>query len=707
MTTPHSSDGTLADRSKTLPPDARSGHTLTSGNAADDGARPVCVLPDALVDQIAAGEVVERPASVLKELVENALDAGATSICVEIEDGGRRRISVIDDGVGMTPADARLCLRRHATSKITSMQELLTTRTMGFRGEALAAIASVSRLTLVTRRRSSRDATRVIAVDGAEPEILTANAEPGTSVTVEDLFHNVPARRSFLKSAATEARECLELIHALTLSRPDVAIEYRHNGKAQLSAPVAGPRSSATGSEAEFLSALRERAGVVFGSEAATGMIAVSRTSQYGSVIGLVSPPGVERTSGRDMYTFVNARAVRDRLLRFAVLRGYHSHLLRGRFPMVALHVNLDPALVDVNVHPAKTEVRFQYGSELQGLIALAIREGIRSGNWADARPELVAGAQSTVDRSVASPGVFAPSSRLTDTTTSNSDGRRTVMSFDGPARPNTFAARSPGPAPSSGSASTSRAGVPSYAGSPGIAPAALAGSNSRGTLFDEFGDIAASRSTQLAGESGSASEAREARIDFSELIWVGEFGRCFQFFATRGENEQLLVVDQHAFHERIVFERLVRDPDLLRRTQPLLVPESFSMSAAEVDQLRGRGDVLKRCGFSVDIVSDTSLEVRAVPALLAGRDIGAALAALASPLETAIPTEDASGIAHDVLATLACHAAVRSGESLGADERRQLLREAAGVDFYHNCPHGRRVLRWFSRSEVSRWFDR
>ncbi len=319
------------------------------------------LLADDVINKIAAGEVVERPASVVKELVENALDAGARSIQVELEDGGRKAIAITDDGCGMDEGDALLALKRHATSKIKSVDDLYATSTMGFRGEALASIASVSRLTMTTRERDAGAAVRIEMSGSGAPDVQRGiAAAPGTSLACRDLFYNVPARQKFLKSTASELGAVSEFFDAAILCWPQIRLRLVHNNKEVVASAAVMPDGT-TSVCGLGEAALRARAASVFGEEVASQLLYVNEADSHAAVEGLVSPPGLEKSHSKSMFTFVNRRWVKDKTLRFAIQRGYHSHLLKGKYPVVALHVVVDPSVVDVNVHPAKTEVRFQY----------------------------------------------------------------------------------------------------------------------------------------------------------------------------------------------------------------------------------------------------------------------------------------------------------------------------------------------------------
>jgi DNA mismatch repair protein MutL len=588
------------------------------------------LLADDVINQIAAGEVVERPASVVKELVENALDAGARDVQVELVDGGCKSIAVVDDGCGMEEGDALLALRRHATSKIRSVDDLYVASSMGFRGEALASIASVSRLTLTTRERSAAAGTRIELDGSANPEVKrNVAAAPGTSLSCRDLFFNVPARLKFLKSPASELGAVSEFFDAAILCWPAVRLRLVNNRREVVAAAAAQPEDGRIGE-----SALRTRAAAVFGNEVAAQLIYVHEADVHASVEGLVSPPGVEKVNSKSMFTFVNHRWVKDKTLRYAIQRGYHSHLLKGKYPVVALHVTVDPALVDVNVHPAKTEVRFQYGSEVQAVVVRAIMKALRKGDWA--RP------------------MFSPAPVMDENTPV-----REVW-----ATPATTSWR----------------------------PSPMASATRR--VYDAV-------TVPVRDDAPDFSQAAPAEIPWAQMKFLGSVGKCYLMFT---DGDRLLAVDQHAWHERIIFERLSRDRTLLHQSQTLMIPELVELPAASIDALRSGLTTLVDNGFALEITGETSVEVAGVPSILAHRDPQEMLSLLSQKGFGSSATAD---LAQDLLATYACHSAVRAGEELGPDELARLMREASEVDFQHNCPHGRRVFRWWESDQIGRWFDR
>ncbi|MBC7658189.1 MAG: DNA mismatch repair endonuclease MutL [Chitinophagaceae bacterium] len=689
----------------------------------------VHLLDDELINKIAAGEVVERPASVVKELVENAIDAGSTTIRVSLKDGGRTLIEISDDGLGMIPEDAVLALKRHTTSKLRNADDLFEVATMGFRGEALASISSVSRFTLQTMSRDSVEGIRVHHEDGVTTRSPWQGSF-GTSVTIKDIFYNVPARKTFMKTAAAEFAVCHEYLQALALAHPQLGFRLLHNDKEIFSvSPLPIPDGWAKGEQA-----LRLRTQAILGEELVSQLVYLQHQDRHVRLEGLISPPGVDKGTAKHIFTFVNSRWVKDKVLRYGILRGYHSHILRGKFPVVLLHADIEASLVDVNVHPAKTELRFQYGTEVQASIAMAIRDGLRQGAWGSSKPNPSISASTSYapkppalsspssaptapayaqakapddfdlllskDKkdSIADFAAIAlreastpsPSLDLGASSTDRSSGiKRTTMPFDGPVQATPVYPHYPKPDPSLERKSEGRFQTPAR---PPILPKAahpLAKEPRVATPPDIFA------STHTPGASASALEKN---IPWDELRFVGAFQKCFLFFE---HEDQLLVVDQHAFHERILYERLLKNPDLLKRTQPLLMPEVLNFSPAECVEFSEKKAEFKKLGFDYDVVSAEEIEVRAVPSLLVNKDIQGTFASLLHG------TKDHQEILHDVLASVACHAAVRAGEELPEPELKQLVSEAKTVDFFLNCPHGRRVLRWWKANQVAAWFDR
>ena len=769
----------------------------------------IAMLDEGIINKIAAGEVVERPSSVLKELIENALDAGTKSIEVEIESGGVRKIVVRDHGSGMEPEDARLAVRRHATSKITSVDDLFQVHSLGFRGEALASIAAVSEFSLQTAANESGQGLKLTTDGGEDFRESSWNGIRGTVVTVANLFHNVPARLKFLKTTATESSHCLEVMQHAALCSPGVGFILRHNGKELMRlAPVAVEHSSSSvankmakvakpeaSQDAEISllpppfgeQAIRQRTADLLGSDKAASLLYLCETSSHGRVEGLISPPGYEVASTKQLYTFVNNRAVKDRTIRYGILRGYHSHLLKGRYPVAVLHIQMDPALIDVNVHPAKTEVRFQYGGEVQNMIALAIRGKLRGAAWSSNYTE----AKSADSSHVAPNHRGQAATVFSDFKTAFSDQTPSAKSSSAWAKSDLSSGQSTGVWPTSARGNAPTDGIGSLPGRPANSSykpvsagasvrvqgyAGLSdGLNSQGdSSFQDYNSHQSGQdptcSTTGPGRSdyptADLAVDRRARrgegnrdraiIPWDELQYLGSFAKCYLIFAAplgieletdsiepnidklsnqeryygrregndgggsgaqgyksvqQSSGEHLLVVDQHAFHERILFERLSNNPALLGNSQQLLVPEALVLAPTVVSNLAdGLGD-LKARGFDFAVLNETTIEVRSVPAILSNSDLETLFVDLtgidASLKDDLEPADTNAELSRLILATIACHSAVRAGEHLSTDDLQMLLSEAGQVDFYHNCPHGRRVFKWWSRTEVARWFDR
>ena len=644
------------------------------------------ILPDEVVNKIAAGEVVERPSSVVKELVENSLDAKATKIIVELIEGGTRSIVVADNGRGIRKKDIPLTIYRHATSKIETASDLFSINTMGFRGEALAAISSVSKFTLKSRH-ISEPMGGVLKISNDEellsPVVDSYDGPSGTIIMVEELFFNVPARSKFLKRASTEYAHIFELIQALSLTNPSVDFVLLHNNKEVFRAYSLDESSEVTENS------LRERAKAVFKTDA-DKLIYVEDKNDYGCIKALISPPGLDRPTSKHIFAFVNGRWVKDKTVRSGIFRGYHGHLLKGRNPLGVIVIEQDPSLVDVNAHPAKTEVRFQYPGEVGALIALAIRSGIRQGGWAKS-PETIQASPRADDHSNHSFNSYNQQSRPT--------------SFDAKLRSGDLKFNSaPGVESSidikSGAPKTFRAGTLSSSKATFSVP-----ENTKRSIMTFSG--VDQNTEQLFDKPVMSSDKNENRqiIPWQELEFIGTFAKCYLVF--EGTHEELLLVDQHAFHERILFEKISEDRNLLLQAQPLMIPENISLGAEQVACLQEMVSQLETMSFSFRQISETEVEVTKIPSLLAGKDLCELFSELAEHSWNESGLKANAEIMENILATIACHSAVRSGEILTENEMTQLLTQANSVDFYHNCPHGRRVFRWFKKSEVARWFDR
>jgi len=631
----------------------------------------VAVLPDQVIDQIAAGEVVERPASVVKELVDNALDAGARAITIDVEGGGRRLIRVVDDGVGMDADDARLALARHATSKLRAVDDLTTITTLGFRGEALPSIASVSRLVLTTRTRDSDAAIAVTVDNGAIVATAAAGAPPGTSVVVRDLLATVPARLKFLRGETTEAAHVTETVMRLAMAHPEVAFRLHHNGRAALEVP-AQP------------AAARVRA--VLGARLADRLHEVAHVEGGVAVRAFLAAPELAQSTARGVHLFAGRRWVRDRGLLQAVAMGYGELVPRGRYPVAAVFVDVPGADIDVNVHPQKLEVRFSD----PGLVTTAVRHAVRNG--VAAAPWLTESAGRAAVQMQAIAGTAPP----------GWTGPR-------PQRADDLAGRY--------AADTMRALFP--AGGLGRAPSqqgALALGREAGPRWPAPPPRATPASPRPAPATSTASPAAAAppadepdAVDappayFAALRYLGQIDRTY--LVCEGDGE-LVLLDQHAAHERVAFQRLKdRAEHGEVAVQRLLFPSVIELPPAEAALCAEHGAVLAKVGFEVEPFGGAAIAVKAVPAGLR-EDATSVLRELLGELAERGGSRALTERLDHVLATVACHSVVRAGDALSTDEVVALLAQMDGIDFRAHCPHGRPVLLRIGTSEIARRFGR
>jgi DNA mismatch repair protein MutL len=602
--------------------------------ACGAGERPprIRVLPADLADQIAAGEVVERPASVVKELAENALDAGARRIEIDVEGGGRRLVRVVDDGGGMTLAEARLALLRHATSKLAALADLFSLSTMGFRGEALPSIAAVSRFTLITRTPDAPGAWRLEVEGGVEQGAREVGAAVGTQVEARDLLWNVPARLKFLKAEPTEAAHVTEAVLRLALANPAVGFRLRHGGRLAVDLP---PHASA----AERVRAVvgRQLAGRLVGGEAEESGVRVRL---------FLAPPDEAQTTSRGVQLFVGRRFVRDRSLLHAVGMGYGELVPRGRYPTAIVFVDPPEGTVDVNVHPQKIEVRFARPQEVLAAVRHAVARVLAGAPWLAERPGTTPSPVSMY--AVASP---SPPVALSDVASRYADRQAELL---GGYRP-----------------SPAHVAAPPQPHAPPQAPA-------RPTAESFFG----------------------------RLAYLGQLDRTYLVCEAAGE---LVLIDQHAAHERIAFQRL-REAHRTSgpRTQRLLFPRTIELEARQAAAAAEHAPALAAIGFEVEpFGAGGAFALRASPVDLADAEVVPTLLELL----TELAETDASRAVGDrvdlMLATVACHSVVRAGDTLSAAEAEALLEAMDGVDYRAHCPHGRPVLLRISIAEIARRFGR
>jgi DNA mismatch repair protein MutL len=603
---------------------------------------PVRQLDPALINRIAAGEVVERPASVVKELIENALDAGARRIDVLTDGGGRRLIRVADDGAGMTREDLDLSVERHATSKLDG-DDLLAIKTLGFRGEALPSIGAVARLAITTRHAGEPHAWTITVEAGEKGDIRPAALSEGTRVEVRDLFFATPARLKFMKSDRAEGEAIREVVRRLAMSRPDVAFTLAGEERAPVTWSAALP--DATGRLA--------RLGDVLGAEFRANAVAVAGGREGLAIEGFAGLPTYSRANALGQYLFVNGRPVRDRLMLGAVRGAYADHMSRDRHAVVALFVSLDPREVDVNVHPAKTEVRFRDAGLVRALIVRSLQEALNR----DSQRTATGGGQATV--SAFRPAYAVPSR--------NWDWRRS------PARP-------PG-------APIGVGAVPMPAG---FAEAAQAAFDAGAPSADASADVGAPSPELVDHPLGAA------RAQVHETYIVAQ---------TR---DGIVIVDQHAAHERLVYEKMkaALDKTGIAR-QILLIPDVVDLDDADVERLAARADELARFGLVIEAFGPGAIMVRETPAMLGEVDCRRLLVDLAEHMaewDETLPLE--RRLMH-VAATMACHGSVRAGRRLKPDEMNALLREMEVTPNSGQCNHGRPTYVELKLGDIERLFGR
>lgn len=710
----------------------------------------IALMPEELANQIAAGEVVERPASVVKELVENSLDAGASRIDVDIEGGGLSLVRVTDDGSGMSPGDAELCLLRHATSKLRSADDLFHLETMGFRGEALASIASVSRLSLTTRSQEALAAYRIL-IEGGQKQSPSreVGGAVGTQFEVRDLFYNVPARLKFMKSESTESSHIAETILRLALAFPGVHFRLRQKGQGGLKIALdLPPNKSALERSRAALAARGKVVGppLLFEGHAAVSGMAVEAH---------VGAPADSTAVPRNVFLLVNRRFVRDRSLLHAALSGYGELLEKGRYPLLVLHLTLDPATVDVNVHPQKLEVRLQQADAVYSLVREATRNVCSKAPWlrgvkldeAAAPMAAAAGAERVYTVGAATPVLAEP--RPAYGSPAPSSGSQ-AGSFSAPASSGQGGAGKPRAvehqlplsafAPSTGLAEhrarlrqavqlyapAGEGGAPSADGDNPEDPSHTAPDpTSAGTFAPDLAAVApgaASAMSDSAPSSLTASGSADlgtapggAGLPFLQLVQSTYLGQLYRTYLLCEQGDELLLIDQHAAHERVVFERLrAAHRQAPLAAQRLLFPVSLEFDARRVALIGEFSGELTSLGFELQPFGGRSFALLAAPDLgsygrgAAGlRDPEALLRQVLDDLEEHGRSETLAARTDLLLATMACHSAVRAGDVLDEAKVRGLLSAMDEVHYSPYCPHGRPVLVRLSRGELERRFGR
>jgi DNA mismatch repair protein MutL len=624
------------------------------------------ILPEIISNKIAAGEVVERPASVVKELVENALDADSTKIVVEVEKGGRRLIRVSDDGGGMGRDDALLALERYATSKIASDSDLFSIRSLGFRGEALPSIAAVSRFTIVTREKRSDAGTEIRVSGGKIEQVADIGAPPGTMITVENLFFNTPARRKFMKSVTTEMGHVADIVAAIALGRPEVSFRLMHDGRILKSWPATADRL--------------DRVADVLGAKLRGELYPVARSAEFGAIDGWVSDPKQFRSTSRGVFIFVNGRHVRDRVIRHALFAGYRQRLVKGQHPVATLFITVPHDQVDVNVHPTKNEVRFAQQRSIHDLVQSAVAETLdRRDRPQWGRPE------------EPRPGFLQNQPRISEnldiTYEAKGSGREAKRLNGGshdPASAGRFRGRD--------------------------AEALRRLHHDKANPLQNAINSTLSRSAgEMAPEAADRRSPEQAALwkktEFGGLRVIGQLHNSYVLCESEGG---LVLLDQHAAHERILYERLKRRSDRLKKeAQRLLIPETIELSFYEAGVLERLAAEFDAVGLEIDPFGTNTFVVRSVPAMLAGRDIAPLVREIVDAVAAVGFGDGPESSVDESLKLMACHGAIRARQALSDRQIRELLQELDGCENPSHCPHGRPTwLRWSIR-ELEKSFKR
>lgn len=591
-------------------------------------AGKIQVLPGNVIGRIAAGEVVERPAAVVKELLENSLDAGSSTITVEIKDGGLGLIRVSDDGEGMSRRDASLAFERHATSKLQSDAQLGAIRTMGFRGEALPSIAAVSNVRLRTVARNEPVGTQLWLAGGTITRVEDAAAIPGTSIEVSDLFFNTPARRKFLKSTTTEFSHISHVVQQAGLAWPQVHFRLVHNGYEVFVLPE--------------VSSARDRVLQVYRGAFGDRALAVDVERDGLALRGFIVDPVRARAGRTPQELFVNRRPIKNSTIQHAVIDGYSAFLAKGHAPLFVLFLDVEPQRVDVNVHPTKREIRFASTEQIHQMVRSAVRQTL---GRAQVQASLAGSAH---------------------------------------ARPNDDAAMTP--------SELTRFAVP---------PGSESFESSLQPQAPAAPQVSSPSQTSFVGEGAAAYAVDDVR----EIVPLGQMHRTF-LIAQVGD--ELQVVDQHTAHERVLFERLVRAwQGRTLPSQPLLLPEPLELTMQQALILQRHLSELERLGLLIEPFGPTSFLIRSLPVMLGHPDVAALVQDLIEDLEQWDSISSLEQKVKPILASLACHGAVRAGRAMALPEIKQLVQDWVAEGLIMTCPHGRRVAFRLSSDELARLFDR
>ena len=597
----------------------------------------IVVMPEDLSNRIAAGEVIERPASIVKELVENSLDAGATDILIELEGGGKQSVKIVDNGRGIDRDDVKLAFERHATSKIYTFEDIHNITSFGFRGEAIASIASISRIEILTRKNESLSGTRAVVRGGKVEEIIDAGCPVGTSVFVSDIFYSTPARMKFMKRDSTEQTHCVDSIMRLALSNPEVKMRVVAKGKTIFNVPRTKN--------------LSDRIALVFGEDFGRHTLEVKGQRGDATIRGVISMPDRTRANTKGQFYFINNRFIRDRLLNHSVISSYRRLIEPRRFPYVVLFIDMPASDVDINVHPAKLEVRFRSSGDIYSLVTDTLSSALSG---------------MSTDRSELSGPSFGVRADAYRERVGNVLKRYTVLSGT---EKKTF------------NVNVSEKGMRK-------APDSFGGREGGEELPELFNE----------------RDVSEDAVNFSSLNYLGQIAGTYLAFSSEGA---FILMDQHAAHERVLFERLKVSTREMTHIQGLLIPEVVNLQPGRFDLLINNIDALKAVGLGVEGYGENTILVKQIPAFLTGCNIEELISDIIEEVEDTGKTENATEIKDKILALMACKGAVKANHKLTDSEVAALCKDLDSIPFAATCPHGRPTYAVLDIRDLERMFKR
>jgi len=597
----------------------------------------IVVMPEDLSNRIAAGEVIERPASIVKELVENSLDAGATDILIELEGGGKQSVKIVDNGRGIDRDDVKLAFERHATSKIYTFEDIHNITSFGFRGEAIASIASISRIEILTRKNESLSGTRAVVRGGRVEEIIDAGCPVGTSVFVSDIFYSTPARMKFMKRDSTEQTHCVDSIMRLALSNPEVKMRVVAKGKTIFNVPRTKN--------------LSDRIALVFGEDFGRHTLEVKGQRGDATIRGVISMPDRTRANTKGQFYFINNRFIRDRLLNHSVISSYRRLIEPRRFPYVVLFIDMPASDVDINVHPAKMEVRFRSSGDIYSLVTDTLSSALSG---------------MSTDRSELSGPSFGVRADAYRERVGNVLKRYTVLSGT---EKKTF------------NVNVSEKGMRK-------APDSFGGREGGEELPELFNE----------------RDVSEDAVNFSSLNYLGQIAGTYLAFSSEGA---FILMDQHAAHERVLFERLKVSTREMTHIQGLLIPEVVNLQPGRFDLLINNIDALKAVGLGVEGYGENTILVKQIPAFLTGCNIEELISDIIEEVEDTGKTENATEIKDKILALMACKGAVKANHKLTDSEVAALCKDLDSIPFAATCPHGRPTYAVLDIRDLERMFKR